>query len=72
MEIIQGLITFVPSPWASKLDDHANILRCSYSIMQSTIDATTSGTLMIKKIVDETYNLIEEMTLNNFQLSNER
>ena len=39
--------------------------------MRSTIDATTEGTL-VKKIEDEAYNLIEDMTLNNFQWSRER
>jgi len=36
--------------------------------VQSTIDAAAGGTL-INKTVDEAYNLIEEMTLNNFQWS---
>ena len=36
--------------------------------VQSTIDATASGTLM-NKTKDEAYNLIEEMSLNNFQWS---
>ena len=39
--------------------------------MTSTIDAVAGGTLM-SKIKDEAYNLIEEMTLNNFQWSAER
>ena len=34
--------------------------------VRSTIDAAVRGTLM-NKIEDEAYNLIEEMTLNNFQ-----
>jgi len=39
--------------------------------MQSTIDIATGDTLM-NKIEDGTYNLIEEMVLNNYQWSNER
>ena len=34
-----------------------------------TINVAVGGTLM-NKIEDEAYNLIEEMALNNFQLSN--
>jgi len=34
--------------------------------VRSTIDAATRGTLM-SKTEDEACNLIEEMTLNNFQ-----
>jgi len=36
--------------------------------VRSTIDAAAGGTLMSKR-EDEAYNLIEEMTLNNFQWS---
>ena len=36
--------------------------------VRSTIDATARGTLM-SKTEDEAYNLIDEMTLNNFQWS---
>jgi len=39
--------------------------------VRCTIDATAEGTLMTKT-EDEAYNLIEEMTLNNFQWSTER
>ena len=39
--------------------------------IRSTIDATARETLM-NKIEDETYNLIEEMALNNFQWSTKR
>jgi len=39
--------------------------------VRSTIDAAVGGTLM-SKTEDEAYNLIEEMTLNNFQWSSER
>jgi len=39
--------------------------------MRSTIDATVGGTLM-NKTEDEAYNLIKEMTLNNFRWSNKR
>jgi len=39
--------------------------------VRSTIDAAMGGTLM-KKIKDDAYNLIEEMTLNSYQWSNER
>jgi len=39
--------------------------------MRSTIDAAVGGILM-NKTEDEAYNLIEEMTLNNYQWSNER
>ena len=39
--------------------------------VRSTIDAATGGTLT-SKTEDEAYNLIEEMTLNNFQWSTER
>jgi len=39
--------------------------------MRSMIDAAASGTLM-SKTEDEAYNLIEEMSLNNYQWSNER
>jgi len=39
--------------------------------MKSTIDVVASGTLMNMK-EDEAYNFIEEMTLNNYQYSNER
>jgi len=35
------------------------------------IAATAGGTLMSKR-EEETYNLIEEMPLNNYQWSNER
>ena len=35
------------------------------------IDVTASGTLM-SKMEDEAYNLIEDMTLNNYQWSNKR
>ena len=38
--------------------------------VRSTIDAAAGGTLM-SKTEDEAYNLIEEMTLNNFQWSTE-
>jgi len=34
------------------------------------VDAVVGGTLM-NKTKDETYNLIKEMTLNNYQWSNE-
>ena len=40
-------------------------------LTRSTIDAAVGGTLM-SKMEDGAYNLIEEMTLNNFQWSNER
>ena len=36
-----------------------------------TIDAVVGNTLM-NKAEDETYNLIEEMVLNNYQWSNKR
>jgi len=36
-----------------------------------TIDTAAGGTLM-NKTEDEAYNLIEEITLNNFQWSTER
>jgi len=39
--------------------------------VQSMIDVATSGTLM-NKIEDEAYNLIEEMSLNDFLWSTER
>jgi len=39
--------------------------------MRSMIDATMGGTLKTKT-EDEAYNLIEGMTLNNYQWSNER
>ena len=39
--------------------------------VRSTIDAVAGGMLM-NKTKDEAYNLIEEMTLNNFQWSTER
>ena len=39
--------------------------------VRSTIDAVVGGTLK-SKTKDEAYNLIEEMTLNNFQRSTER
>jgi len=39
--------------------------------IRSTIDAATEGTLM-NKTKDEAYNIIQEMTLNNYQWSNER
>lgn len=39
--------------------------------VRSTINAAAGGTLM-NKTKDETYYLIEAITLNNFQLSNER
>jgi len=39
--------------------------------MLFTIDVTVGGTLM-NKTEDEAYNLMEEMTLNNYQWSNER
>lgn len=39
--------------------------------MRFMIDAAIGGTL-INKTVDEAYNLIEEMVLNNYQCSNER
>ena len=39
--------------------------------LRSTINATAGSTLM-NKTEDEAYNLIEEMTLNNFQWSSER
>jgi len=40
-------------------------------LVRSTIDVLAGGTL-INKTEDEAYNLIEEMTLNNCQWSNER
>ena len=40
-------------------------------LVRSTIDTTMGGTLM-NKIGDEAYNLIEEMTLNNYQWLNKR
>jgi len=39
--------------------------------VRSTIDAAVGGALM-NKTEDEAYNLIEEMTLNNFQWSTEQ
>ena len=39
--------------------------------LRSTIDAVLGGKLK-NKIEDKAYNLIEEMTLNNFQWSSER
>ena len=39
--------------------------------VRPTIDVVAGGTLM-NKTEDEAYNLIEEMTLNNFQWSTER
>jgi len=39
--------------------------------IRSTVDAAAGGSLM-NKTEDEVYNLIEEMTLNNFQWSNEQ
>ena len=39
--------------------------------MRSMIDAAAGGTLM-SKTEELAYNLIEEMALNNYQLSNER
>ena len=39
--------------------------------VRSMIAATAGGTLMSKR-EEETYNLIEEMPLNNYQWSNER
>jgi len=39
--------------------------------IKSRVDAAAGGTL-ISKTEDEAYNLIEEMTLNNFQWSTER
>ena len=39
--------------------------------VRSIIDVAAGGTLM-SKTEEEAYNLIEEMTLNNFQWSNER
>jgi len=39
--------------------------------MRSMIDAVMAGTLM-SKTKDEAYNIIKEMTLNNYQWSNER
>ena len=39
--------------------------------IRSTIDVVVGETLM-SKTEDEAYNLIEEIALNNFQLSNER
>jgi len=36
----------------------------------TTVDAAAGGTLM-NKMEDEVFNLIEEMTLNNFQWSTE-
>ena len=40
-------------------------------LVRSMINAATGGTLM-SKIEEEAYNLIEEMTLNNYQWSSER
>ena len=40
-------------------------------LLRSTIDVAAGGTL-INEIEDEAYNLIEEMTLNNFQWSSEK
>jgi len=40
-------------------------------LVLSMIDAVTRGTLM-SKTKEEAYHLIEEMTLNNYQWSNER
>jgi len=39
--------------------------------MQSIIDAMIGGTLM-SKMEHKVYNLVQEMTLNNYQWSNER
>ena len=39
--------------------------------MRSSIDAAAGDTLM-NKMEEEAYNLIEEMTFNNYQWSNER
>ena len=40
-------------------------------MVRSTIDAAAGSTLM-NKTEDKDYNLIDEMTLNNYQWSNER
>jgi len=37
----------------------------------STIDEEAAGGTLMNKTEDEVYNLIEEMTLNNYQWSNE-
>jgi len=51
------------------------IIQTFYNVVtqavQSTIDAVLGGTLM-NKTEDETFNLIEEITLNKFQWSTER
>ena len=52
---------------SSKMDGSANFLQWS----DACCDAATGGILM-SKIEDEACNLTEEMTLNNYQWSNER
>ena len=53
---------------------HWMIIQAFYNVVtqsvRSTIDVTAGGTL-IRKIEDEAYNLIEEISLNNFQWSTE-
>jgi len=53
------------------VNDSVSVLSGVTQPLRSTIDAVAGGTLM-NKIEDEPYNLIEEMTLNNYQWSNER
>jgi len=60
----QGLIVVVLSSWTPKVDDHPNLLQWGHLI------CAAGGTLM-NKTKEEAYNLIEKMTLNNFQWSSE-
>jgi len=55
---------------AFKSGRRADFLQWSHTRYAIMIDAAAGGTLM-SKTEDEAYNLIEEMTLNNYQWSHE-
>jgi len=60
----------VPPSWSSALDNYPGILQwCDPSC---EINYTVAGGTLMRKTEDEAYNLIEEMTLNNFQWSSEQ
>ena len=53
------------------MDDYPNLYSGVTQVVWSTIDASLSGILM-NKTEDETYNLIEETALNNYQWSTKK
>ena len=69
--MIQGFIAVVPSSWTPEVDYHPNLLRRGHSTC-AVYNRCGGGWHSHGKTEDEAYDLLEEMTLTNFQCSNER